>query len=463
VAQVYIELAAMLSALSTEDEDTALAARQQLTAAMNTAYDRLLSARSWLSGRDTTYRTLLNLLSASTPAVEASVAMVNERARPPQEVVEHFAALATAVLADTPLPPSPRAAPEEATAAALYHALDRIGVDEQRRRRDRTSARERVVQWLGSLRSGPLTWFAALRLALCVSLAEVVSLALPLERSYWITLTVGIVLKPDFGSVFGRAVLRGLGTVAGVGLGAVVLALGAHGYVLVMLVAAFGAGAAIGKVRSYGLLATFITPLIIVQMDLTAGAGWSLTFARLVDTALGCVIVLVFGYLLWPGSLRPRLGVRVAGVAGTVARYLEYGLQPVVTASERAERSRRRRRAYRGLADLRTAFQQLVVEPPPAGRQAVAWWPAIVALEQLTDAVTAVVVTIEHGAPPPREHDVGLLTAALGEFEAAVRRQRDPADVGLPEHPALAGVVDQIGQAFDAVRGPDLNRSWRRG
>ncbi len=37
----------------------------------------------------------------------------------------------------------------------------------------------------------------------------VVSEVLPLQRSYWVPLTVAIVLKPDYGSVFVRAVQRG--------------------------------------------------------------------------------------------------------------------------------------------------------------------------------------------------------------------------------------------------------------
>lgn len=370
VADVYIELAAMLSALATHDQPTTLAARQQLTRAMNTAYDRLLTARSWLSGRDATYRALLNLLSASTPAIEAATALVDSRTRPPPDVIDHVTALATAVLAHAPLPEPPRSDSDDPKVSALYDALAKIGTEEERSRRDRVPLRRRLGDWLGTLRSGPLTWVAAARLMLCVTLAEIVILAVPLERQYWITLTVGIVLKPDFGSVFGRAVLRGVGTVAGVGLGALVLALGAHGFWLVFALAVFAAGAAIGKVRSHGLLATFITPLIIVLMDLTTGGSWTLVFARLIDTVLGCVIVLVFGYLLWPGSRRPRVGGRLADVTDTVARYIDVALRPVTTPQERAERSRRRRQAYRGLSDLRTAFQQVIVEPSQAGRQA---------------------------------------------------------------------------------------------
>lgn len=458
VAQVYIELAAMHSA---QDEPTSLAARQQLTAAMNTAYDRLLSARSWLSGRDATYRKLLGLLSASTPAVEASVAMVNAGARAPRDVIEHFTALATAVLADSPLPRPPRRDHPDPAIAALYHALTKISTEHERSRGDRVAPHRRVLDWLRSLASGPLTWIAAARLTLCVAIAELVRLLLPLDNSYWVTLTVGLVLKPDFGSVFGRAVLRGLGTLAGVGIGALALGLALHtnGVALVAFVALLGAGVAIGKVRNYGILSAFTTPLILVQMGLTTGAGWDVVFSRLVDTVAGCLIVLVFGYLLWPGSRRPRVGGRLADVADTVARYVEYGLRAAETSADRAERSRRRRKAYRGLADLRTAFQQLVVEPSPAGRQAAAWWPAIVALEQVTDAVTAVVVTIEHGAEPPAESDLRLVTAALAELADAVRTQREPTDVDLPATEQLAGVTDQLERAFDAVCGPDPARS----
>ncbi|MBB3663184.1 MULTISPECIES: FUSC family protein [Prauserella salsuginis group] len=463
VAQVYIELAAMHSA---PDDATSLTARAQLTTAMNTAYDRLLTARSWLSGRDATYRRLLNLLSATTPAVEASVAMVNAGQRAPKEIIAHFTDLATAVLADMPLPEPPdpesatggRGEPADSPAAALYHALTRISTDRDRRRRAPSPWHTKLGEWLDSLTSGPLTWVATARLTLCVALAELARLIVPLDNSYWITLTVGLVLKPDFGSVFGRAVLRGVGTVVGVGIGAAILGLGAdsHGVVLVLLVAIMGAGVAIGKVRNYGILSAFVTPLIILQMDLTIGGDWGVVIARLADTVLGCAIVLVFGYLLWPGSLRPRVGGRLAEVADTVARYVAVSLGP--SDEDRAEQSRCRRRAYRGLSDLRTAFQQLVVEPSPAGRQAAAWWPAIVALEQVTDAVTAVVVTISHGAERPAEADVRLVTAALGELASAVRESRDPGDVELPASEQLSGVTDQLSAAFAAVRGPDPMR-----
>lgn len=454
VAQVYIELAAMLSA---EDEPTSRVARHQLTTAMSTAYDRLLVARSWLSGRDATYRRLLNRLSATTPAVEASVAMVNAGQRPPDEVIDYLTRVAASVLASQPLPPAPELTDENADAvvSALYAGLARIGKLDDRKRRKKVSVLRRVREWASGL-SGPLTWLATLRLTVCVAVAEVVALMVPFERSYWITLTVGVVLKPDFGSVFGRAVLRGMGTVVGVGIGAVVLAFGARGWVLVALIAVFAGGAAVGKVRNYGMLGTFVTPLIILQMDLANTGSWPVVLARLVDTVIGCVIVLVVGYLLWPGSRRPTVGGRLADSFDTVAKYVRTAMVLNSTSESRLARSRARRGAYRALADLRTAFQQVIVEPSPAGRQAVAWWPVIAGLERVTDAVTEVGVTIGEGAPAPSPADIELLTDGLAELASAVREQRDPDSVPMPDNPRLAGVVDQLGSTFDAVRGPDL-------
>jgi uncharacterized membrane protein YccC len=455
VAHVYIELAAMLSAT---DEPTSRAARNQLTTAMNTAYDRLLTARSWLSGRDAAYRQLLNQLSATTPAVEASVALVNAGRRPPGDVIEYLTGAAASVLATQPLPPPPTAPEEDADPVlkALYAGLARIEKGDDRQRRAVVSPYRRVREWASSLVSGPLTWIAALRLTVCVAVAEVVGLLVPFERTYWITLTVGVVLKPDFGSVFGRAVLRGLGTVAGVGLGAAVLAVGARGWLLVALIALFAGGAAVGKVRNYGMLGTFVTPLIILQMDLAHTGSWTVVLARLLDTVAGCLIVLVIGYLLWPGSRRPRVGGRLADSFDTVASYVRSALVVASSGEARLARSRARRAAYRALSDLRTAFQQVIVEPSPAGRQAVAWWPVIAGLERVTDAVTEVGVTLGRDVPPPSPEDVSLLTAALAELGAAVREQREPASVPLPDGEQLSGVVDQLGTTFDAVRGPDL-------
>ncbi len=67
------------------------------------------------------------------------------------------------------------------------------------------------------------SWRYGLRLAPCIGLAQALVSIIPVPRSYWVALTITFVLKPDFGSVFSRALLRALGTVAGLVVAAAVL------------------------------------------------------------------------------------------------------------------------------------------------------------------------------------------------------------------------------------------------
>ena len=139
---------------------------------------------------------------------------------------------------------------------------------------------DRVIRSVGG---GQVSRTFVVRLMACMGVAGLVSEVLPLQRSYPVPLTVAIVLKPDYGSVFARALQRGIGTIVGAVAGAVLLAL-FHG---AWLLVPFGVLAALlpyGRNRNYGLLATFLTPLVVVLVDLLKPVGWRLAGDRLVDT-----------------------------------------------------------------------------------------------------------------------------------------------------------------------------------
>jgi hypothetical protein len=83
-----------------------------------------------------------------------------------------------------------------------------------------------------------------------------------------------------------------------------------------------------------------------------------------------------------------------------------------------------RRSTYHALADLRTEFQRTMSEPPSISRRATAWWPAVVALEQVMDAVTSTAVAVSRGTRVPSS-GVALLSAAL-------RTVSEAAEAGTP-------------------------------
>lgn len=467
VVAVYDELIAMIEGSGTAE---ARPARQRLTAALNAAYDALLNARSRLHGRDQAYRKLFNVLSETTAVVEAGIALVNARHRPPRSVVGAMTAVSRAIRDDAEPPElvlPERGSPGVRAMADGLRAVARTLAGEQQERRERRDRperqvwRERLTEWFDQVVAGPTTWLHALRLALCMAIAEILATVLQLDRSYWVPLTVAVILKPDLGSVFGRAVLRGGGTAVGALIGAGVLALNPNGWILVVLVAAIGFLLPLAQVRSYGMLAIALTPMVIIQLDLGRAGHWDLVVTRLLDTLAGCVIVLVFGYLLWPASGTPRIGDRLADAMGAVAAYTDRALRADrAPRADRRGRSGLRRHAYRQLSDLRAEFQRILVEPSAAGRLAAAWYPAIVALERVTSTVTRVAVEIDWGAEVPLEDEVDAIVAALREIADAVRGQRPPAEPPvLPEGSAPAAVADDLRLVVSALRGPNLDSS----
>jgi uncharacterized membrane protein YccC len=363
-------------------------------------------------------------------------------------------AIADAIQYGTPVsavPPPPGDTPGlQALATAVVGAADLVSGKRQPESSPAPrgpSARERLRDVLAETLGGRLTRVFALRLMLSIGVAAVVSQAFPIQRSYWVVLTVAIVLRPDFGSVFARALQRGIGTMVGAVLGAIILVVIPAGPLLLIACAVFAGLLPYGRDRNWGLYSTFLTPLVVILIDLLHPVGWSLALDRLIDTALGCAIVLLVGYAPWPSSWHAHLPEQLAVALDSVARYTEQALlgQP--------GRSSLRRQSYRALSDLRTEFQRTMAEPPSVSRRAVRLWPALTALEQVTDTVTATAVRADATGRYPRPRDVGQLATGLRELARGVRKGQLPADLPLPGGAGVRLLADRIGDVWRALTG----------
>ena len=431
-------------------------ARRGATAALNTAYDTLLTARSTAGGRDERLMRLVAMLNQANLIAEAATTLSLEGNRPPPAVTETLDGVAEAIAAGTAppaMPPVPGTSPGTVALrdglSGLAWVLSRKWAPPTAQPVPKLPLRDRLGALSDRLTSAFTRRFA-IRLMTCVGVAAVVSEVLPLQRSYWVVLTVAIVLKPDFGSVFARAVQRGLGTVVGAVLGAVIIAAVPYGPWLLLPFGLLAALLPYGRSRNFGLNAVFLTPLVVVLIDLLAPAGWRLAEDRLVDTLLGCAIVLLIGYAPWPASWQAHLPGRFADAIREVSRYLRVALtSPPAERQETGsggearpggpgpgqlpDRIAPRRQARRAVSDLRAEFERTMSEPQPISRRATAWWPAVVGLDEVMDAVSATAVAIDHGAPAPAPDAVAQLAAALGSVATAVEAGVAPS--GLPELP----------------------------
>ena len=476
VASVYTAIAAQLDAAGTvrahgrgidrgESAGAVDAARRGVTAALNDAYDLMVATRTSLAGRDPRWRILVTLLNAATPIVEAATAVTVEQEPVSPQVPNALRAIARSIEdphASPPvLPPPDRSTPGRAALSSslrlvgsLLNGEDPVTMTVPIQRPDAVplagpTASDRLRLAVDHLTSGGETWFAILRLVLCVAVAEAVSVLLPLERPYWITLTVAVVMKPDFGSVFARALQRGLGTVVGVLIGAAVVAFLPSGWPQIVALAVLAAAMPVAIRRNYGLFATFITPVIVILLELAHGGDPGIVVSRVTDTLIGSAIVVVVGYLPWPSTWRSgkQLGERVADVATGVAAYLAVALAPVDSRTQARDRSSARRTTYRRLSDLRTRVQQTLAEPPPISTSAATWWPEIVALERVTDAITSTAIRAAQSRVAVDRNDVVELEQALTDLAGAIRDRRPPTPFALPRDELLAPVGAEIGAA----------------
>ncbi|MFE5595648.1 FUSC family protein [Streptomyces sp. NPDC056549] len=467
VAATYRTVAELYEATGTAAYDEK---RQAVTASLNQSYDLVLARRARQHGRAPSLVRVLAQLNVVIPLVEAAPA-AHLRARLVGPLSPAIPAgvrdLADAVEEgrtgdpdlDLPLPERPA---EKAVDHALRHAAavvhksdpDPYNVDDRLGRP--AALRVRVRRATRAVLFSEASWRYGLRLALCIGLAQALVSLIAVPRSYWVALTVTFVMKPDFGSVFSRAVLRAAGTAAGLVLAALVFSQVPRGWwdvpvmvVLAALIPAFSA-------KGYAFQTAAITPVILLLSDTLNHQGFALVLPRLYDSLIGCGIALVAGYLLWPESWHARIGDRLADAVADTAAYVEraFGAQ-----EDHSGRLRARRKLYRDLSTVRSEFQRALTEPPPTGTRAAAWWPLVVAVERIVDATTAARIRVDHGAPAPDPAEVDAVRRELRELADGLRASETLVEVRAELPGDESGVLAPLRQevaAARAIAGPDL-------
>ncbi|MFF3612552.1 FUSC family protein [Streptomyces sp. NPDC002580] len=457
VASTYRTVADLLAASGTDAyEDLRLA----VTGSLNQSYDLVLARRAFHHGRSPDLVRLLAQLNAVTPVVEAAPA-AHQRGEPlPAEIPAALRRLAEAVETGGTGPSDLRLpVPADETARAVDHALRHAADVVADRSPDPRALDDRLgrpatlgVRAARATRNVLLSgasWRYGTRLALCIGLGQVLVSTVVVPRSYWVALTITFVMKPDYGSVFSRALLRALGTVAGLVVAAAVLTVVPRGWWDVPVIMLLGALIPALTPRGYGYQTAAITPVILLLSDTLNHEGTGLIVPRLVDSLVGCAIALVAGYLLWPESWHARVGDRLADAVADTARYVELAFGD---AAEPAARARSRRRLYRDLSSVRTEFQRALTEPPPNGRRAAAWMPLVVAVERIVDTTTAARVRVRQGAPEPSGAEITGIARQLRELSEGLRAS----DVLVAVRTDFAGpsgsVLEPVRQEVAAAR-----------
>ncbi|HYP06470.1 MAG TPA: FUSC family protein, partial [Bryobacteraceae bacterium] len=161
----------------------------------------------------------------------------------------------------------------------------------------------------------------AIRLAMCVGVATAMARSFEWERSYWLPMTVAIILKPDFTGTFSRGVLRLAGTAFGLLLATLLFQSFTltHAAEVVVLAGTAFVLRCFGP-ANYGIFVTAISALVVLLFALTGVAPADVVASRATSTVVGGVLALGV-YTVWPTWERTQVSETLANLLDAYRDY----------------------------------------------------------------------------------------------------------------------------------------------
>lgn len=211
----------------------------------------------------------------------------------------------------------------------------------------------------------------ALRLAICVAAGEALGHILSFQRTYWLTMTIAIVLRPDFNATFTRGILRVAGTLLGL-LVATGLFLFLHTGTTgeVVLLALFGFLLRWIGPANYGIFVIAISAFIVLLLAITGVSPAEVIAARALNTIVGGTIALV-AYWIWPTWERTLAGPALADLLEAYKHYFRAVTDAYVTGSiAETERNRTRMKARLARSNAQALIDRVATEPGTTAERA---------------------------------------------------------------------------------------------
>jgi uncharacterized membrane protein YccC len=320
----------------------------------------------------------------------------------------------------------------------------------------------------------------AIRLAALVALGNVLERGFYWRRSYWLPMTIVLVLKPEFTTTFSRGLLRIGGTIVGLLL-ATALFRFLPDTVTVQLILIFVFTLMLRWVgpANYGIFTVAISGVVVLLIAITGVSPKELIWARGINTAAGGALALL-GYWIWPTWERTQVSERIAEMLEAYRKYFHILVESYVrneTGSAR-ELDRARHRARVARTNLEASIDRLSAEPGTTAEQMNQLNGLLASSHRFVHAVMALEAGWLHTAAVPArtafrklaedvEKTLELLAALRGrhvhlnEFPDLREDYHALVESGDPkiERYALVNVeADRIVNSLNTLRGQMLER-----
>jgi uncharacterized membrane protein (TIGR01666 family) len=147
----------------------------------------------------------------------------------------------------------------------------------------------------------------SLRVAIVMLIGFVVAKSFNFSHSYWILLTILVILKPGFSLTKQRNYERIIGTVVGafIGMGVLIYVKDKNTLFIILLFCMIGSYSF--QRKNYVVSVFFMTPYVLVLFDFLGMGSLSIARERIYDTLIGSGIALLASYSLFPNWEHEKL------------------------------------------------------------------------------------------------------------------------------------------------------------
>ncbi|HTL07432.1 MAG TPA: FUSC family membrane protein [Chitinophagaceae bacterium] len=234
----------------------------------------------------------------------------------------------------------------------------------------------------------------SLRVSIAATAGYVLSNFFTLGHSYWILLTIIVILKPAYSLTKKRNYQRVLGTMAGALAGVLMLYFIKDNTVLFFIMLLLMTGTYSFVRTNYLLAVIFMTPYVLLLFHLlNNGQFRSIITDRIIDTVIGSAIAFAANFLFLPSWEQEQIKkYQAAAITASLEYYKSVCQSFLGNPAADTEFRLNRKQAFVALANLSDAFSRLLAEPKSKQKNALQLHQFVV----LAHTLTSHIATLAH-------------------------------------------------------------------
>lgn len=304
------------------------------------------------------------------------------------------------------------------------------------------------------------TFRHAMRISIATLFGFVISLLFPVGHSYWILLTIIVILKPAYSLTKKRNYQRLAGTVLGAFIGLLTLYFIKDKEVLFVMMLLMMVGTYSLMRINYMISVIFMTPYILLLFHLLSNASFETIIQdRITDTVIGFVIAFIANLLLLPAWELEKIGKYMQQAINSNKIYFNdvavaFTGTPVTNIIYKISR----KNAFVELANLSDAYNRMLAEPKSKQKNMQQLYQFVVLNHMLTSHIATLASYVmplsEKFASPDF---VPLINNAVSKLDNAANIIAEvPAEILIPDN--LQNTIQQRLQQLLETRRTELKQ-----